>query len=161
MKTTAQIQIFIFLILTSTIFAQTKNAQNISELSINIPVDKYEFYEICCRNETTLIKRGINPIENELRIYADKNESNAIAITDGIIVKILDDNDNKIVLLKNGENIFVYKNLINLKVQEKNGVKKNQIIGKIGTENDERYLGFEVWNKSEKLNPIEFLRNGK
>ncbi|UOE40498.1 M23 family metallopeptidase [Chryseobacterium suipulveris] len=161
MKITVQIQIFVFFVLTSTVFGQTKNAQNLLGLKENIPVDKYKFYEICCRNETTLIKRGINPIENELRIYTNGNESNAIAIDSGKIVKILDENNTKIVLLKNGEFIYVYMNLIEVKVQENDKIIKNQKIGKIGTENDKKYLGFEVWNKNEKLNPIEFLKNGK
>ena len=161
MKITAHIQIFVFFVLTSTVFGQTKNAQNVSELNKNIPVDKYESYEICCRNEATLIKRGINPIENELRIYTNGNESNAIAIDAGKIVRILNENNTKIVLLRSGENIYVYMNLIDLKVQENDDIIKNQIIGKIGIQNDKKYLGFEVWNKNEKLNPIEFLKNGK
>lgn len=141
-------------------FSIFSKAQNNDAKLLRIPVNKFKRYENCCLQQSDCLRTLINPIENELRIYGDENESNVLSYKAGKVVKIIKDKfDNSItILVKSDELIFVYMNMNNIKVTENDEISESQNLGQIMTLNSENYLRFEIWNnKAEKLNPIKYL----
>lgn len=148
------------LILTFLIFFQIfSKAQVKMDISSKIPVDKYDRYEVCCVEQFKNIRGLIDPIENELRVYAYENISNALAFTSGKVAKIIKNGDQpETVLLKTDDLIFVYSNLKNIRVRVGEEVSTKQILGQISTLDAETFLGFQVWNyQLETINPIKYL----
>jgi hypothetical protein len=140
----------------SSLFSQITLTEN-----IKIPVDKFIRFENCCISQFKNLRQLINPIENQLRIYAYKNESHAISYKEGKVIKIFgsDFDDSKTVIIKSKDNYFIYSNLNHLKIQQNDEISENQIIGDIMTINEETYLAFEVWNSQDgKINPIDYLK---
>ena len=63
--------------------------------------------------------------------------------------------DNMFVLVRHGNYITVYQNLVDIKVKQGDKVKFKEIIGKVYTEKGAKtaVLHFEIWEGSNKLNP--------
>lgn len=84
----------------------------------------------------------------------------ARAIFDGEVSKVMViPNAYKIVMIRHGQYISVYKNIDKLNVRKGDKVKRNQFIGSIGKDlsDGSTTLGFYIFKNSAKQNPAEWI----
>ncbi len=68
---------------------------------------------------------------------------------------------NKAIILRHGNYLTVYANLVTVFVKSGDKVKTDQNLGKIYTEgdSDQGVLHFEIWKENEKIDPLLWLQN--
>jgi septal ring factor EnvC (AmiA/AmiB activator) len=68
---------------------------------------------------------------------------------------------NSTVLIRHGQFLTVYHNLINVRVKAGEKVRTKEVIGNVYTDNQRNssVLHFEIWKNIEKLNPEDWLSN--
>jgi len=83
------------------------------------------------------------------------------AVFDGVVSKVVTiPGANKTVLISHGDYYTIYSNLVTVSVTAGEYVKKLQKIGVVFTDvtdNNHTLLKFQIWNKSNKLNPALWL----
>lgn len=92
-------------------------------------------------------------------ITTDK-EANCKAIFDGEISEISTlPGLNNIIMIRHGNFLTVYVNLINIKVTKGDKIKKGQNLGTVFTnkDTDKTVLKFQIWKGFDKLNPTLWL----
>ncbi len=111
---------------------------------------------------------GINshPLYKDIKIpnngidITTVGSSNVRAIFEGEVTQILRiQGENLIVLLRHGNYITVYQNMIDLSVKRGDKVKFKDVIGKVYTEKGAKtaVLHFEIWEEANKLNPEQWI----
>jgi septal ring factor EnvC (AmiA/AmiB activator) len=82
------------------------------------------------------------------------------AVFDGEVARIWGiRGENIIVLLRHGNFITVYQNLVDISVKQGDKIKIKDIIGKVYTEKNSKtaVLHFEIWEESNTLNPEQWM----
>ena len=102
--------------------------------------------------------KGDNP---GITICTAQPGGNVKAVFDGEVVSVFNIGDSKSVMIRHGKYFTVYSNLASVSVSKGAEVKTNQLIGKVG-ENEEEGQGgkleFLLMQENKKLNPESWLR---
>ncbi len=104
-------------------------------------------------------------IQNKGVDYVSKEVFEVNAIEDGKVVSISEDDivGTTVKIEHDNNMISVYQSIKDVKVKEKDEVKKGQVIATSGTNNISSDLGnhlhFELYNKNILVNPEEFFTN--
>lgn len=107
------------------------------------------------------VLKNIKVMNNGIDISTPQN-SKALAIFDGVVSKIIViPGSNAAILIRHGDYLSVYNNLINVKVKPGQKVYAKQELGTIFTEKDTKntVLQLQIWKETVKLNPEEWLSN--
>lgn len=84
----------------------------------------------------------------------------AKCIFDGVVVKVIFiPGSNAAILVRHGEFLSVYTNIIDVAVQSGQKVRTNQKLGKIffDKENNKTIMQLQIWKENEKQNPTRWL----
>jgi murein hydrolase activator len=82
------------------------------------------------------------------------------AVFDGEVSKVIAiPGTNYTVLIRHGNFLSVYQNIVNIQVKNGEKIKTKQVIGRAFGNKDDNFsiLHFEIWNEIEKQNPEEWL----
>ncbi|WP_329903826.1 murein hydrolase activator EnvC family protein [Porphyromonas pogonae] len=92
--------------------------------------------------------------------YAVKNDNGAYCVFDGEVTSLfVMPGFNNSVIVRHGNYLTVYSNLISVNVAKGQRVKTGQKIGTIATDdNNMRVLNFQVWKERTKQNPAAWVR---
>lgn len=127
----------------------------------SIPLSKYRtINEQCTKVKTVCYVFELRPNCDYQRIKIVGTENSLVrAIADGKIVKILDDklNDSKTIIIKHGDFLSVYSNVKNIKINNLDEIKKNQKIAQLSKIDNKYFLEFQIWHKTETVNPLEWI----
>lgn len=94
---------------------------------------------------------------NGIDITTEKQQE-VRAIFDGEVRKIIAIlGANYTIIIRHGNYISVYQNLVNVRVKENDKVKTKQILGNVYSETEEPILHFEIWDEFEKQNPLNWI----
>lgn len=86
------------------------------------------------------------------------------AVFKGVVSKVIPiKGANFTVIVRHGNFLSVYQNLVNIRVEEGDQLEVRNIIGEVfyNPDDDNSVVHFEIWNELEKLNPKEWLVQGK
>nr|WP_299205893.1 M23 family metallopeptidase [uncultured Brumimicrobium sp.] len=124
-----------------------------------IPADKYISAEKCCvdQNYKGNIVSTAEPLVNIIKVACDST-SNAIAVAEGVVYKILHITNFKMVIIKHGEYFTIYSNLESVSLRQGHRVSEEQKIGSIKTTDSATILYFEIWYKMRKIDPLGWLK---
>lgn len=96
---------------------------------------------------------------NGIDITTEKNSS-VRAIFNGEVKKVIAIlGANYTVILRHGNYISVYQNLVNVKVHEGDNVSTKQVLGNVYSGDDDVVIHFEIWDEFEKQNPVDWICN--
>jgi len=102
--------------------------------------------------------KGDNP---GITICTSQPGGNVKSVFDGEVVSVFNIGDSKSVMIRHGKYFTVYSNLASVNVSKGAEVRTNQLIGKVG-ENEEEGQGgkleFLLMQENKKLNPESWLR---
>lgn len=110
------------------------------------------------KNEHPVLK-GIETYNNGIDISASKN-SKVKCIFDGIARKVVSiPGANLTVIVRHGNYLTVYSNLVNVNVRPGEKIAKGEVIGEVykNTSTEENVLHLEIYRENERLNPKEWL----
>mgnify|MGYP000067780824 CR=1 FL=1 len=99
-------------------------------------------------------------IENNGIDISTVKGSSVRPIFDGIVSRVFAiKGSNSTVIIRHGNYLTIYQNLINVLVKTGQVVTQNDIIGEVyfDQENNASVLHFEIWHELNKLNPSQFL----
>ncbi|MGM0497178.1 MAG: murein hydrolase activator EnvC family protein [Bacteroidota bacterium] len=105
------------------------------------------------------VLKGIKTFNNGIDISATKN-SKVQCIFDGVARKVISiPGANLTVIVRHGNYLTVYSNLVNVNVQPGDEISKGEIIGEVYQDKStsENILHLELYRESERLNPKEWL----
>lgn len=105
------------------------------------------------------IVKTVDTKSDGIRIDTEAN-AKARAVFDGEVSQILIiKNANKIIIIRHGQYMSVYKNIDKLLVKEGDKVKRNQFIGSIGLDpfDGSTTLGFYIYKNNDKQNPADWI----
>lgn len=105
---------------------------------------------------------GSSRFNNGLDIIP-KDEKEAVAIDDGIVVAIEDKGSRGYYITIEHENIrSVYGYLIDSYVAVDDEVSRGDRVGSLGTNKDgNKYLRFEIWENGQAVNPTKYIKFSK
>jgi len=109
------------------------------------------------------VLRGVYVNNNGVDITTTKGES-VRAIFKGEVSKVIAiKGSNYTVIIRHGNFLTVYNNLVNVRVKTGDKVDVKEIIGDVYYNKDDEssVLHIEIWNELEKLNPEIWLAKGK
>lgn len=94
----------------------------------------------------------------QIEIFGAEN-SFVLSIAAGKIVKIIDSqvDDSKTIIIRHGDFFTVYSNVINFKNSKSNLIRKNQKIGQLIKKGEKYCLEFQIWQKTETVNPLDWI----
>ncbi len=107
------------------------------------------------------VLKGVQVNNNGIDIAAPKDNL-VKCVYEGTVSRVIAiPGYNKAVILRHGNYLTVYANLVVVFVKNGDKVKTNQNIGKIYTEgdSDQGVLHFEIWKENEKIDPLLWLQN--
>jgi septal ring factor EnvC (AmiA/AmiB activator) len=110
------------------------------------------------KNEHPVLK-GIETYNNGIDISAAKNSS-VKCIFDGITRKVVSiPGANLTVIVRHGNYLTVYSNLVNVNVRPGDKIAKGEVIGEVyqNKSTKENVLHLEIYRENERLNPKEWL----
>jgi len=102
---------------------------------------------------------SIKITNNGIDITCSKN-TQARAVYEGEVTKIIIiPGANSAVLVRHGNYVTVYSNLVNVLVKQGQKLKTKQLIGTIftDTETDKTTMNFQIWKETTKLDPQKCL----
>ncbi|MFW5879229.1 MAG: murein hydrolase activator EnvC family protein [bacterium] len=105
---------------------------------------------------------GVFINNNGVDISTVKGES-VRAVFNGVVSKIIPiKGANFTVILRHGNFLSVYQNLVNIRVNEGDQLKVRDIIGDVfyNADDDNCVIHFEIWKELEKLDPSDWLVQG-
>jgi len=84
----------------------------------------------------------------------------ACAVFDGVvsIIFVIPGGSQNAVMIRHGNYISVYGNLVNLLVKKGDNISAGQALGTIYTDDKGTILHFEIREESKKMNPLSWLR---
>lgn len=111
---------------------------------------------------------GVNPhpVYKDIRInnngidITTVGEASVRAVFEGEVTRVLGiHGENLTVLLRHGNYITIYQNIVDVSVKQGDKVKFKETIGKVYTEKGSKMavLHFEIWEETQKLNPELWL----
>ena len=104
---------------------------------------------------------GIKIINNGVEIGVEKNAT-IRSIFNGVVTKIIImPNGLKAVIIRHGEYLSVYSNLVDTYIQVGQKVITKQPIGVVFTKKEDNsgVLDFQIWKGLEKINPMNWLKS--
>ncbi len=104
--------------------------------------------------------KGVKTKNNGIDIEVPKG-TNARAVFQGVVSSIFVIDGNKVaIIVRHGNYLTVYSNLIHLRVKKGQKVKAHQILGKVADDSfsKKETLNFQVWHERHKLNPQKWIR---
>ena len=107
------------------------------------------------------VLRGVTVRNNGIDITSEKG-TRARAIFDGEVTRVIAIlGANYTVLIRHGEYLTVYQNLVNVRVKKGDQVIAKQVIGDIYNEeeSDVAVLHVEIWKERTKMDPEKWLSN--
>lgn len=66
--------------------------------------------------------------------------------------------ENQVVILRHGQYLTVYSELVEIMVKEGQQVKAGEVLGYLSTNDDPTNVHFEVWNQKTPEDPIIWLK---
>lgn len=82
------------------------------------------------------------------------------AVFDGVVTKIFKIMpDNQVVILRHGQYLTVYSELLEVKVIEGQNVRVGEILGVVNNKEEATIVHFELWNQKTPEDPIHWLKN--
>jgi len=105
------------------------------------------------------VLKGIKTYNNGVDINVN-NKSEVKSIFDGVVRKVVSiPGANLTVIIRHGNYLTVYSNLVDVTVKTGNFVMKGDVIGEVYNDQsgDENLLHIEIYRESEKLNPEVWL----
>lgn len=131
--------------------------------TVKIGKDFYNYKDESNNQEQAIVYYGDTYIQNSGIDYVSKDPFNCIAILDGEVISVVEDDIvGKTVKIRHNENLIsIYQSLSTVMVQVNDKVDQGQIIGTSGTNSLGSDLGnhlhFELVYKNEVVNPEDFL----
>lgn len=98
-------------------------------------------------------------VNNGIDISTSKN-SNVKVIFDGVVSKIIMiPGGNAAIIIRHGDFLTVYSNVVNVKVKSGQTVSARQTIGTVFTDDEsgQSVLQLQIWKETNKLNPEQWL----
>lgn len=89
-----------------------------------------------------------------------KNGEYARSVFDGVVSRVVAiPGANEVVIVRHGQYVTVYQNLVNVKVRSGQKIKTKQKLGEVYTdqEKNETILHFELWKGRERENPEKWI----
>ncbi len=124
------------------------------------PVDKnYKIighFGVQQHNELSKVHTNNSGIDIEVR-----KGTNARAVFDGVVTSIFVIEGTKVaIIIRHGNYLTVYSNIVNLRVKKGQHVKRHQKLGRVAvdTYSNKAILNFQVWHERNKLNPSRWIR---
>ncbi|MDD2181089.1 MAG: M23 family metallopeptidase [Bacilli bacterium] len=132
------------------------------ESEIKILKGYYDYLADNKKQETAIIYHSGTYFQNSGVDYGGKESFSVVAILDGTVIDVKEDNllGKTIEINHNNEIISIYQSLGEVKVKKEDIVKQGDIIGTSGSDNLSKDLGdhlhFEFIYKGQALNPEEY-----
>lgn len=107
------------------------------------------------------VLRGVTVRNNGIDITSERG-TKARAIFDGEVTRVIAIlGANYTVLIRHGEYLTVYQNLVNVRVKKGDNVLAKQVIGDIYNEEESEVavLHLEIWKERKKMDPEKWLSN--
>jgi septal ring factor EnvC (AmiA/AmiB activator) len=125
--------------------------------SLPWPVEKGVISESFGEHPHPVLK-GIRVKNNGLTISTEKG-ARVKAVFGGIVSKIMRiSTENQVVILRHGQYLTVYSELVEIMVKEGQQVKAGEVLGYLSTNDDPTNVHFEVWNQKTPEDPIIWLK---
>ena len=105
------------------------------------------------------VLKGVKTYNNGIDISASRN-SKVKCLYDGIARKVVAiPGANLTVIIRHGNYLTVYSNLVDVSVKPGDRISKGQVIGEVynDTDNNENILHLEIYRENQKLNPEVWL----
>lgn len=105
------------------------------------------------------VLKGVKVMNNGIDISTKKGEK-VKAIFDGEITKIVSiPGQNLAVIIRHGDFLTVYSNLINVQVKMGDKIKTQSIIGEVysDTKTERSIFNLQIWKENIKLNPADWI----
>jgi len=105
------------------------------------------------------VLKNITVVNNGIDISTNKNAT-VRAIFDGVVSKIIViPGSNAAIIVRHGDYLSVYSNVVNVKVKPGQKVFAKQALGTVFTDIDsgQTILQLQIWNETKKLNPQYWL----
>ncbi len=134
-----------------------------TDQTVKIGKTYYDYLAEEASQENAIIKHDNTYIQNTGIDYVGNNIFDVVAILDGTVEKIVeDDSTGKTIEIKHGDNsISIYGSLSEIIVKKGDTVNQGQQIGKSGTNELDKEMGnhlhFEVYNNGQNMNPEVYL----
>ena len=134
-----------------------------TDQTVKIGKTYYDYLAEEASQENAIIKHYNTYIQNTGIDYVGNNIFDVVAILDGTVEKIVeDDSTGKTIEIKHGDNsISIYGSLSEIIVKKGDTVNQGQQIGKSGTNELDKEMGnhlhFEVYNNGQNMNPEVYL----
>lgn len=109
------------------------------------------------------VLKNIKTVNNGVDITTNAGAT-ARAIFDGVVSRVIViPGSNAAILIRHGDYLSVYTNLLDVKVKAGEKVSTKQVLGKIGTdaETGKTTLQLQIWKETTKLNPEDWLSKHK
>lgn len=106
------------------------------------------------------VLKNIKVINNGIDISTEKNAS-VRAIFEGVVSKIIViPGSNAAIIIRHGDYLTVYSNIVNVRVKPGQKVSAKQTIGTVFTDEDngQTTLQLQIWNETKKLNPELWIK---
>lgn len=108
------------------------------------------------------VLKGIVTSNNGVNIKTEKGSEVRAIFSGSVSGTISIPGANKAVIVRHGEYLSVYSNLIEVFVQKGDKITSKQVIGMLGEEKDSNAeIHLEIWKGSEKLDPESWLAKGQ
>lgn len=134
-----------------------------TDQTVKIGKTYYDYLAEEASQENAIIKHDNTYIQNTGIDYVGNNIFDVVAILDGTVEKIVeDDSTGKTIEIKHSDNsISIYGSLSEIIVKKGDTVNQGQQIGKSGTNELDKEMGnhlhFEVYNNGQNMNPEVYL----
>ena len=134
-----------------------------TDQTVKIGKTYYDYLAEEASQENAIIKHDNTYIQNTGIDYVGNNIFDVVAILDGTVEKIVeDDSTGKTIEIKHSDNsISIYGSLSEIIVKKGDTVNQEQQIGKSGTNELDKEMGnhlhFEVYNNGQNMNPEVYL----
>ncbi len=134
-----------------------------TDQTVKIGKTYYDYLAEEASQEKAIIKHDNTYIQNTGIDYVGNNIFDVVAILDGTVEKIVeDDSTGKTIEIKHSDNsISIYGSLSEIIVKKGDTVNQGQQIGKSGTNELDKEMGnhlhFEVYNNGQNMNPEVYL----
>ena len=134
-----------------------------TDQTVKIGKTYYDYLAEEASQENAIIKHDNTYIQNTGIDYVGNNVFDVVAILDGTVEKIVeDDSTGKTIEIKHSDNsISIYGSLSEIIVKKGDTVNQGQQIGKSGTNELDKEMGnhlhFEVYNNGQNMNPEVYL----
>jgi murein hydrolase activator len=109
------------------------------------------------------VLKNIKIVNNGIDISTSSN-AKVFSIFEGVVSKIIViPGSNAAILVRHGEYLSVYNNLVDVKVKAGQKVNAKQLLGTVYADKDSKnsVLQLQIWKETEKLNPEEWIKISK